>query len=452
MILMTPADKCTLSLFQKRELLEKNEILEYINLFSKENFKPMAVDIKLKHSQYNIIKQKRKTYLLYNSLFNSMLTMSVHEFEQYKNIEFNDLSLVETFVDNGFLIPEYIDEFAHYNYYQENLNDLLPPDPHYTIVLTSKCNARCIYCYEEGIKQYDMSEECAGRIADVLLKSDKKIDITWFGGEPLLKTELIDIISDKLIAEGKEFKSGIITNGSLLTEDIILNCFPKWRIKWIQITIDGMNHEYAKRKCYYDTETDYFSKIMGILDILLNQDIVVNIRLNTDSENKQEIISTAEYLKNKYSSYDNLEVYPAFLSGDNNIITSMVDRNSFCSEIYRMFPPENGLIATTPRISACFFQQKGDFVIDTDGSILCCDRDVGKHRTKIADIFKAENFDELSKPEDVIPEVRKQCMKCPYYPKCSGGCRDAYKCRCVFDACFMDRYKLDFILDRIIDI
>ena len=56
----------------------------------------MAVDIKLKHSQYNIIKQKRKTYLLYNSLFNSMLTMSVHEFEQYKNIEFNDLSLVET--------------------------------------------------------------------------------------------------------------------------------------------------------------------------------------------------------------------------------------------------------------------------------------------------------------------------------------------------------------------
>ncbi len=64
MILMTPADKCTLSLFQKRELLEKNEILEYINLFSKENFKPMAVDIKLKHSQYNIIKKKRKTYLL----------------------------------------------------------------------------------------------------------------------------------------------------------------------------------------------------------------------------------------------------------------------------------------------------------------------------------------------------------------------------------------------------
>lgn len=49
----------------------------------------------------------------------------------------------------------------------------------------------------------------------------KPIDITWFGGEPLLKTDLIERITNQLKANHKDFQAEIITNGSLLTDDIL---------------------------------------------------------------------------------------------------------------------------------------------------------------------------------------------------------------------------------------
>ncbi len=84
-------------------------------------------------------------------------------------------------------------------------NDRMDIPPHCTIVLTSKCNARCIYCYEEGVLQSNMSMETAEKTAEVLCTSKSPVGITWFGGEPLLKTELIQRITEILRENHKEF-------------------------------------------------------------------------------------------------------------------------------------------------------------------------------------------------------------------------------------------------------
>ena len=78
----------------------------------------------------------------------SMLTMSDTEFQQYRTLDFQELSLIEPLVDNGFLIPVYTDEFERYNYYKNGLLEFYPSFAHYTIALTTKCNARCFYCYD----------------------------------------------------------------------------------------------------------------------------------------------------------------------------------------------------------------------------------------------------------------------------------------------------------------
>jgi len=61
----------------------------------------------------------------------------------------------------------------------------------YTLHLTEKCNLRCKYCYEEkGCKE--LSFEDIKNIFDLAIKNnDKKPNITFFGGEPLLKKDLI---------------------------------------------------------------------------------------------------------------------------------------------------------------------------------------------------------------------------------------------------------------------
>lgn len=450
MIVVMKASKAVLSLFQKRDLLGLTECVPYLENFSDAQYCPITVDVPMKHSQYNIVKSYDKTYIIYNTLFNSMITISETEYQQYLEIRFSELNLIGNLVDNGFLIPNFVDEYQYYAYYQDALKNVYHATEHYTVALTSKCNARCVYCYEEGIKQFDMSEETADRLAQVLCSSEKPIDITWFGGEPLLKTDLIERITNQLKANHKDFQAEIITNGSLLTDDILAK-FPDWNIQWVQISIDGMEEEYLRRKCYYTPQPGIFDQLVENIGKLIDHEIPVDIRLNMDGKNADDCIKVTEYLQNKYPNNSYLNVYPAFLSGTecNKVTTS--ERARHFEKVYDRYPPQQNLLSEIPKINACFFSQAHAFVIDTDGSILCCDRDVGKRKTKLSTVYDISSFETLDKPEHLIPAIRERCKKCVYYPKCGGGCRAVYESSCECDACFMDRYKIEYLLNNIIN-
>ncbi len=451
MIVMLKAQKAVLSLFQKKQMIPEENAWNYLQNFTEEQYQPVTVDIPMKHSIYNIAKHKGHTYLLYNTLFNSMMTMSEHEFRQYEKIQFSDLSLVEAFTDNGFLLPEFTDEYQRYDYYQGILNNQLQDYMHYTIALTSRCNARCIYCYEEGVPQFDMSLETAEKFTEMLCKSEKQIDITWFGGEPLLKTDLIQYITQTLHKNNKPFDSGIITNGSLLTEHMIASQFPEWGISWVQISLDGMKDEYLRRKCYYSSRTDIFEHVISNIESLVKQGISVSVRLNMDAANSKECIEVAGYLKEKFSETQYLIAYPAFLEDAANALNDDTQRFSYSGQVYQLYPPGNSLLTNIPKINNCYFQQQGAFVIDTDGSILCCERDIGRQKTKIASLQTITALDTLHKSRASFPAVRERCRTCAYYPKCSGGCFAAYGSSCQYDACFMEKYKVEYLLNKMID-
>ena len=76
MIVVMKASKAVLSLFQKRDLLDLAECVPYLENFSDAQYCPITVDVPMKHSQYNIVKSYDKTYIIYNTLFNSMITIS----------------------------------------------------------------------------------------------------------------------------------------------------------------------------------------------------------------------------------------------------------------------------------------------------------------------------------------------------------------------------------------
>ena len=63
---------------------------------------------------------------------------------------------------------------------------------HVTLNLTTDCNLNCRYCYAPPTKSIDMSEEIIQRAFE--LGSDISPDntvIIFFGGEPLLRKDLI---------------------------------------------------------------------------------------------------------------------------------------------------------------------------------------------------------------------------------------------------------------------
>lgn len=116
-----------------------------------------------------------------------------------------------------------------------------------TICPTMNCNFACTYCFEKhrtGIMSKKVQDDVvslAERITDML--PAENLNVTWFGGEPLMGMNVITELTEKLrtLAEKKNMKysADIITNGSLLNQEIV-DTLVQCDIKSAQITLDGI--------------------------------------------------------------------------------------------------------------------------------------------------------------------------------------------------------------------
>lgn len=75
-----------------------------------------------------------------------------------------------------------------------------------------------------------MDDRTENGIIDYIKKTKaRNLFVTWFGGEPLLAFDRIRSLSEKIFDLDINYHSGMITNGYLLSEDII-NDLEKLRI------------------------------------------------------------------------------------------------------------------------------------------------------------------------------------------------------------------------------
>jgi uncharacterized protein len=96
----------------------------------------------------------------------------------------------------------------------------------YTLLVTQECNLRCSYCYVNKIN-YRMPFPIAKKVIDFAFSntsSEEKIDIGFFGGEPLLEFNLLkDIttyIEDHPSYERDRSVLSITTNGTIFSDEI----------------------------------------------------------------------------------------------------------------------------------------------------------------------------------------------------------------------------------------
>lgn len=99
------------------------------------------------------------------------------------------------------------------------------------LFLAQECNLRCVYCYGDAGEYAGkgmMSEETACLAVDWLIansKNTEKVNICFFGGEPLLNfpvmKKIVAYAKEKTAQKGKQVTFSITTNGSLLNDEII---------------------------------------------------------------------------------------------------------------------------------------------------------------------------------------------------------------------------------------
>ena len=161
----------------------------------------------------------------------------------------------------------------------------------YTIFTTTDCNARCFYCFERGNKKISMTPETARDLGQYIVKQydGKQVKLRWFGGEPLLNFNAIDIITNSLQQHNIDYCSTMISNGYLFNDDIINRAKKNWKLQHVQITLDGTEQVYNFRKAYYKIKGSAFKKVINNIHKLLNAEIDVTVRLNMEEKNEKDL-------------------------------------------------------------------------------------------------------------------------------------------------------------------
>jgi uncharacterized protein len=233
---------------------------------------------KYKASQFNeIVKLDDGGMLIYNlhtkknahiTVDNAEKILSVLNQESITidNPELSNSPIFKILNENGFIVPYYKTEYRHVDISRRQIS-YSTKNLDLTILPTSDCNFRCIYCFEDGRKKY-MSEETVDRIIKFMDKSFAKyktVYIQWFGGEPLLCKDIIYKIMSKAREYAKRDRvalmSGITTNGyelDLETYDILC----KNRINWVQVSVDGTKELHNKQRPH-EFYMDSYSKIIN---------------------------------------------------------------------------------------------------------------------------------------------------------------------------------------------
>jgi len=92
----------------------------------------------------------------------------------------------------------------------------------YVVHVTKQCNCRCVYCYEKD-KYSTYTWEEVKELIDNIVKYNRRFNIEFLGGEPLLAFDLIKKSVDYLESMNDiEVEQYVITtNGTILTDEMI---------------------------------------------------------------------------------------------------------------------------------------------------------------------------------------------------------------------------------------
>lgn len=400
----------------------------------------------MKESIYNIYAQAEDTTLLFNSLYCGMCVVNdtylslVEKIKENKIEQFSkeEEELIETAKKAGFFVEDDFDELEYLRI-QKYKKKFSTDELYITIAPTLACNFQCTYCYEDN-KCGNMTRENCDRLLGYIkskIKGLKKIEIVWYGGEPLLARKNIIYLSERLInlcdENGVTYKASMVTNGSLFGSNMDL--LELARIKMVQITLDGPPEIHNSRRLCKDIK-DNFSVIVQNINLLLEKDIEVVIRVNIDKNNISSIgemlsvLSKRLYSKKVYFAFARVTACTDACSAVEKECFSSQEFSSKYFELYDLikkygFEKGTRMKYARPKLNFCGADIYNSFVVDAYGYIYKCWHDVGDKKRSVGDVSDIDAALNSNKCEKWLfsdATINESCKTCKVLPLCMGGC------------------------------
>lgn len=303
------------------------------------------------------------------------------------------------------------------------------------IAPTRACNFNCPYCYEANKPAISMNEDTEKKIISFIQKHTRvqRLNITWYGGEPLLKFDSIARILPAIQKDThvKLHMHSMTTNGYLLDEE---KCrfFQKYPLRDIQITIDGNKETHDKRRTLIPN-IPTFDKIIENIDRFnfYNPDTIITIRTNLDKTIAHAFPEIRkEFNERWWDKGKKVIPYPAFVRDytesceSNCTLMSRMEKLDFFIDLYKN---HNEDINFYPQfcVGGCGATIVNSYVVGPEGELYKCWNDLGIKENIVGYL----NSDKIENPQLLARYIagptmmdNQECIDCKLFPICEGGC------------------------------
>jgi len=159
------------------------------------------------------------------------------------------------------------------------------------VEITARCNLRCRYCYffdNPSVQYRDLpTDEWLAFFEE--LGSCGVMEVTLAGGEPFIRKDLAQLV-DRIVANRMRFS--ILSNGSLITDQIAAHLARTGRCSAVQVSVDGSCAE-VHDSC---RGTGSFQRAVHGIRILQTHGVPVTARVTIHRFNVHDLHGTAVFL------------------------------------------------------------------------------------------------------------------------------------------------------------
>ena len=379
-----------------------------------------------------------------------------------------------TLADNGFLVPDRAHERAKLDQFfrdvREDTSQL-----RITVLTTLQCNFACDYCIQGDHGDYNKNatKMSLERAAELVAWVESRLDavkpsrfvLTLFGGEPLLNLPVCYFLAEELWkatqARGVEMLINVITNGLLLTEEVVDRLSP-YGLNGIKVTLDGDRDAHNLSRPLRGGQGTFDKIIANVRKV--SPKVRISIGGNFDAASVDSYPALLDFLAEqefaprisrvafkpviKPSANVPKRMIPLMAVGDSGKplggacmtaagsgigsgkASSVCDNCHFVDDqmIHLMeetekrgFPTMDGV-----HMGPCEIHKKNAHTIGPEGALFACPGFAGEKQQSLGnidgtrDVFQsatAEKYDALA--------AWKECGDCAFIPVCAGGCTTA---------------------------
>ncbi len=308
-----------------------------------------------------------------------------------------------------------------------------------TLMVCQKCNLRCSYCYGDGGEYSDSGEmtfEIASKAIDHLfnVSPSKNLSIIFFGGEPLLKFQLIQEVvkyaDEKANNCDKNVRYSITTNATLVNSEIAE--FLAHNQFNVTVSIDG-NEESNNKNRYYANGSGGFLQTINGIKLFSEQGVHISARATVCNNNCNNILENLKSLLKENFCYIhfapaanmmNLESYNIFMKQMNKIADYYFEciagkRYNIAVKIRNINDIVKRIHVGGIRNSHCG-AGNNMLAVDIHGELYPCHRFVSNKETQIGTLNQGINEEKTGKLKFSLSE--SQCKDCWAVVLCGGGC------------------------------